>query len=66
MRQFWMVYGEGQGAPTVKHASMNLAKGEAERLARQHPGTKFYVLRAIGSAERSDVTFTVLDDEIPF
>ncbi len=44
--EFWMVYGEGQGAPTYKHDSLKAASEEAERLAGRHPGIAFYVLKA--------------------
>lgn len=45
---FWMVYGEGKSAPTVKHATVRLAEEEAKRLAAKHPGVKFHVLGNIG------------------
>jgi hypothetical protein len=72
--EFWMVYGLGQGAPTVQHSTFYFAKGEAHRLARNHPGIKFFVLRAVGVAERNDVTYRGLgkypdpyaDDDRPF
>jgi hypothetical protein len=44
---FWMVYGEGQGAPTYKHDSAQSAGEEAARLAERCPGGAFYVLKAI-------------------
>jgi len=55
METFWMVYGEGQRAPTYKHASQTAARQEAERLAREHKGTRFYVLEQIASVISSDV-----------
>lgn len=69
---FWMVYGEGQRAPTMKHATRDVAETEAKRLARFNPGIAFYVLEAISRAEKIEVQFTRLDrrnvndDEIPF
>ena len=45
---FWVVWnGQGRGPPTVKHKKKIDADGEAMRLAQLHPGTTFYVLRAI-------------------
>lgn len=44
--EFWMVYGEGQGAPTYKHDSHASALDEATRLAVKHPGIAFYTLNA--------------------
>ena len=48
--RFWMVYGEGQGAPTYKHDSEEAASEEAQRLALRNPGCAFYVLKGVGRA----------------
>jgi len=45
-RVFWMVYGEGQRAPTYKHDTADSARTEAARLSAQNPGISFYVLKA--------------------
>lgn len=73
---FWMVYGDGQRAPTYKHDSEASAEVEARRLARLLPGTSFYVLETVARAIKPDVHFTRIerrergglsaDDEIPF
>lgn len=64
---FFMVYGLGQGAPTLCHPSFESAKAESERLAAKHPGITFYVLASVGKARRVDVEFTPIDlDPIPF
>lgn len=64
---FWMVYGAGCGAPTVRHDRLGNARAEAERLAVANPGTKFYVLRSVGVARRVDVDWAEIEeDEIPF
>jgi hypothetical protein len=64
---FYMVYGLGQQAPTVKHHGLHSAKAEAERLAAKHPGITFYVLATVGKARKVDVEFVKIDpDEIPF
>ena len=34
-KQFFMVYAEGQGAPTYKHENEQAASKEAERLAEK-------------------------------
>ena len=67
--RFWMVYGERQGAPTVRHKSIESARAEAERLARSAPGIRFFILEPIGAVEKVDVQFTDLRDydaHIPF
>lgn len=43
---FWMVWGEGQRAPTFKHVTRGSADTEAERLANTHRGVQFVVLEA--------------------
>lgn len=70
-RVFWMVYGLGQGAPIAQHVTRESAETESKRLARSHPGIKFFVLETVSVAEKVDVQFTRLtrrdlDDEIPF
>lgn len=71
MKSFWMIYGEGQSAPTVKHHYLSEAKREAERLARTHGG-RFYILQAIAECERTDLRWDyvplneIADDSVPF
>lgn len=51
---FWMVYGDRQGAPTVKHWTRREAESEAERLATENPGIDFVVLRAVTGYRRNE------------
>lgn len=67
--KFWMVYGDGHRAPTVKHASFEIAKQEAERLCRNNPGIEFFVLQPVSVSKRVDVETRMLVDQgygIPF
>jgi len=67
--KFWMVYGGGQGAPTVRHDSLEIAKREAERLSRNNPGIEFFVMMPISVSKRVDVETRMLvdlNDLIPF
>lgn len=71
--QFWVVWNEGGGAPTVKHPDYASARREAQRLARAVPGQRFVVLAAAVSFIKRDLDETHygdsqwLDDrEIPF
>jgi hypothetical protein len=48
---FWMVFGEGAGAPTYKHNTEVGARTEANRLATLNSGRRFFVLEAVGVAE---------------
>ena len=45
-KQFFMVYAEGQGAPTYKHENEQAASKEAERLAEKL-GVNTTVLQAV-------------------
>ena len=59
-RKFWMVWNENSLTVSMKHDSKESAHGEAERLARKHPGQRFYVLSAIQSCVVADVQWTHL------
>jgi len=67
---FWMVYRIDGTGPTYRHPSEKSARGEAERLARGNPGSKFLILRALGEVwvPKAPVTYVefLTDDEIPF
>ena len=74
---FFVVWAEGGGSPTVKHDTFERARGEAQRLARQHPGQRFLVLLPTLAVVKNDIIETKfgkasppwareLDEEIPF
>lgn len=50
---FYMVYGEGQSAPTYKHLTEAQALTEAKRLSDRTPGTKFFVMRPVRVAVKA-------------
>lgn len=54
-KQFFMVYAEGQGAPTYKHENEQAAKKEAERLAEKL-GVNTTVLQAVKTVAPKDIT----------
>jgi hypothetical protein len=62
---FWVVWKEGGGAPTFKHASVTDAEAEAERLARTVGGT-FHVLQLVATCRKNDVQWDRVADEMPF
>jgi hypothetical protein len=65
--KFWVVWSPQGGPPTVRHASLAAATNEAHRLALQAPGSEFFVLEAIGVAQKVTVQWTELHEpEIPF
>jgi hypothetical protein len=55
---FWLVWNPFGDSPIVRHPSEATARAEAERLARNAPGSRFYVLSAIALMERSLVVQT--------
>ncbi len=59
---FFMVYGDGQRAPAIKHDSIVAATREAERLSRQNPGISFFVMMPISVSTRVDVETKQLVD----
>lgn len=52
-KKFFMVMGEGR--PHVRHSSLYSANVEAERLAKQHPNTDFFVLQAVSVTRVNNV-----------
>ena len=68
---FYMVYMDGEGAPTYKHTTHALALKEAERLSLLF-GKKTYVLLALKSIEPAPKTITkelsipTQEDDLPF
>lgn len=64
--QFWMVWNPEGNAPTMPHDSESAARREAERLARNHIGQRFYVLHGDFYVERNDVHRVDLPMPIPF
>lgn len=44
---FYMVYREGGGPPTVKHARYDLAEQEAKRISNASPGFNVFILAAV-------------------
>jgi hypothetical protein len=53
MEKFWMVL--GRGTPIVRHHTAELAKAEAERLARLNPGEAFSVLESLATVVLTDI-----------
>lgn len=65
---FYMVWNPQGRNPTCRHGTASDATKEAERLAANNPGQKFFVLHAISVSEIVKVVTTTLDDRdlIPF
>lgn len=67
MKQFWMVWnGQAGTPPVVKQWTQAKAVDEAERLARLHRGTTFFVLEATHAITVDDIHRVHLRPELPF
>jgi hypothetical protein len=56
---FWLVWSPRSGRPPkVRHPTEQAARGEAERLARMHPGRNYYVLACVGRVLTGEETLT--------
>lgn len=67
--RFWLVWNDGPfgRVPTHKHSTQEAAKQEAERLATQNPGTRFWVMKAQGFMRVARPTnWTPAEDGMPF
>lgn len=70
--KFWFVWNPQGNAPRHRHGSRSAADAEAMRLARQHYGQQFIVLKAVGGACSQEapiepIKFVAGDtDDIPF
>lgn len=69
-RKFWLVWSVNGYPPKFKHDSEYSASQEAERLAKENPGSEFVVLVALHSKKTLEPVqrfdFTDDGDEIPF
>jgi hypothetical protein len=48
VKPYFYVYRPQYGAPFVRHATIQEAQAEAERLAVKHPGITFEILASVG------------------
>lgn len=48
MKPYFYVYKYSGDAPRIRHATLEKARAESERLARLHPGVYFEILMAVG------------------
>jgi len=62
MKKFWMVWREGNQAPSVKHETRKKAQEEAERLSSVCGSCeRFYVLEALSITRRLEIVTENLD-----
>ena len=66
-RSFYIVWNpSGPTMPKARHDTPLLAKAEAKRLAGLHPGQRFYVLCSTGYAEKIEISWTDMAEDMPF
>lgn len=64
---FWMVWNPEGHAPTHRHATLERAVAEAERLARANPGQAFVVLSSVCARVSGELRIDLQYDEgVPF
>lgn len=70
--RFWLVWNPEGRSPMVKHYSRASADSEADRLAKQYIGQRFFVLKAMAGAVVDDVPVRAIEivapdpNEVPF
>lgn len=65
--KFWLVWCDDGRTPVVRHYDAQKAQTEAERLAKEHAGKRFFVLEAQTVSVRADaLTFDLTVTEIPW
>jgi hypothetical protein len=52
---FWMCHRSGSKGPKKRHETLAAAAIEADRLATANPGTRIYILEAIGAVQSDKV-----------
>lgn len=52
---FWLVWNPEGRSPMIQHLELSLAKAEAERLARAHPGQQFYILAPLSETKVAEL-----------
>ena len=67
---FFMVLSDKSAETRVRHATLDIARNEAKRLAALNPGIRFFVLASLGHMVKEDpVTWQGHEydpDQIPF
>ncbi len=66
MKKFWMIWRPGSSGFIYQHKSLDSAREEAKRLARQNPENYFVVLEAISYCRKIDVEWNDLLMPCPF
>jgi len=66
MKIFYLVWCRETTYTKYEHMNLNSAEAEAERLARKHPGRKFFVREVKSAVVKTEVVWEKIDDGIPY
>lgn len=58
MKPYFYIYRYQDKAPVIRHATLEQAQAEAERLATQHKGTPFEILKCVGISQVTGPAYT--------
>lgn len=67
-QDFYMVFVEGGGSPSVRHSALSIAEGEAKRLAKL-TGQKVFVLCSVKAIQVNEFLiedYRPQNDDLPF
>jgi hypothetical protein len=65
MKPYYYVFKVGVRHPRIKHATIELATAESERLARLHPGETFEILMCLGVTKTINPHTSWMDGVVP-
>jgi len=65
MTPYYYVYKYGGNAPRVRHSTLHAATQEAERLAKEDPGSYFEILQCLGFSRTSEASTFWVDGAGP-
>lgn len=66
-RSFFILWSPtGPTPPRRLHQTKHQAQQVAEKMAREHPGQEFFVMRTVSVTKKVDVITETFDDDLPF
>jgi hypothetical protein len=65
MTPYYYVYKYGDNAPRVRHCTLRAATQEAERLAKENPGSYFEILQCLGFSRTTEASTFWVDGAGP-
>jgi len=65
MKPYYYVYRYGSNPPQIRHITLRAARNEAMRLAEQHPGAHFEILKFVGFSSATKASLFWADGVTP-